>query len=217
VKIKINYVGRKLELLLFAIFIAGILKAYLLPAIAILIGVEFIDIPDWISTPGIGHVMTICMGILPLLGIFDFYLRGNELERRKPKTVHLIFAVLMIFGAFLGIGERILIRGDSVSRTLWVLSDTLPSGIAFGLLVPLYKIEKEKRLLLFFILMAFFYFGAPFAGIARVLNPSLSGYPHYEQKFWLDAWFWSDALVNVGWGGFVFWALLKELIKRKSY
>jgi len=57
--------------------------------------------------------------------------------------------------------------------------------------------------------MAFFYFGAPFAGIARVLNPSLSGLPHYEKTFWLDAWFWSDAIVNVGWGAFVFWALWK--------
>jgi len=25
----------------------------------------------------------------------------------------------------------------------------------------------------------------------------------------LDAWFWSDAIVNVGWGAFVFWALWK--------
>ncbi len=201
--------GRRLELILWAIFIAGILKAYLLPAISLMMDIEFIDIPDWISTPGIGHVMTVCMGVLPLAGVIDFYSRGKRLERRKFKKIHIVYAVLMIFGAFLGVGERILLRGHSLSHTLWVLSDTLPSGIAFGLLVPLYKIEKESRLLLFFLPMAFFYLGAPFAGIARVLNPSLSGLPHYEKAFWLDAWFWSDAIVNVGWGAFVFWALWK--------
>ncbi|MCD6403979.1 MAG: hypothetical protein J7L59_02240, partial [Nanoarchaeota archaeon] len=55
-----------------------------------------------------------------------------------------------------------------------------------------------------------FYCGAPFAGIARVFNPSLSGLPSYEGAFWLDAWFWSDAIVNVGWGGFVCWALYEH-------
>ena len=209
--------GRQLELVLWSIFIAGILKAYILPAIALAIGVEFIDIPNWISTPVIGHIMTFCMGFLPLAGIVDFYIHGKKLERRKPGKIHIVYAVLMVFGAFLGVGERILLRGDSISRVMWVLSDTLPSGIAFGLLIPFYKIEKERRLLLFFAPMAFFYCGAPFVGISRILNPQLplsGGYPQYEQQFWLDAWFWSDAIVNVGWGAFVFWALWR-IRKRK--
>jgi len=203
--------GRELEVLLFSVFVAGILKAYLLPAVALITDTDFIHVPDWISTPGIGHVMTICMGILPLIGIIDFYLRGGKLERRKRiKRIHWVYGALMVLGAFLGVGERVLLRGDPISHSLWVLSDTLPSGIAFGLLVPLYEVEKERRLLLFFAPMAFFYCGAPFAGIARVFNPSLSGLPSYEGAFWLDAWFWSDAIVNVGWGGFVCWALYEH-------
>ena len=129
---------------------------------------------------------------------------------------------MMIFSAFFAVCERIFIRCHPVSQVLWVLSDTLPSGIAFGLLIPFYKLEKEYRLLLFFIPMAFFYFGTPFAGSARILNPSLSGLLFYETQFWLDAWFWSDAIVNVGWGVFVFWALLRgmrnisiKLVKKK--
>ena len=198
------------ELILWMIFLAGILKAYLLPAIALLIGIEFIWIPDWISTPGIGHGMTICMGILPIIGILCFYLRGRKLERRNPRAIHWVWLILMLFGAFFAPLERIFGRGDPASQVLWVLSDTLPSGLAFAFLIPFYRLEREKRLLLFLLPFAFFYLGVPFAATAKILNPSLSGFPHYETPFYLDAWFWSDMIVNVGIGAFVFWAVLRK-------
>jgi len=198
------------ELILWAIFIAGMLKAYLLPAIALLIGIEFIAIPDWISTPGIGHGMTICMGILPIIGIFHFYVRGGELERRNPKTIHWLWLILMLFGAFFAPLERIFLRGDSASQVLWVLSDTLPSGLAFAFLVPFYKLEKEKKLLLFLLPFAFTYLGCPFAAAVKILNPYLQGFPTYETPFYLDAWFYSDMIVNIGIGAFIFWSFLKR-------
>jgi len=176
----------------------------------LLIGREFIWIPDWVSTPGLGHVMVIFMGILPLIGIFDFYLRGNMLERRRPTLAHIVFSILIVFGAVFAVCERIFIRGDSVFNEFWKLSDTLSSGIAFGLLVPFYKIEKEKRLLLFLLPFALIYLGVPFAAAVKILNPSLSGFPTYEQRFWLDAWFWSDMTVNVGIGAFILWSLLRK-------
>ncbi len=207
--------GRELELILWTIFIAGVLKAYLLPAIALVTGIGFIHIPDWISTPGIGHAMTVCMGILPLVGIIDFYSRGGRLERRKPKKIHLLFLVLMFLGALLAPLERILVRGDEVSQVLWTLSDTLPSGIAFGLLVPFYKLEKEKRLLSFLFFFALTYITVPAAATVKILNPSLSGFPTYETPFYLDAWFWSDMIVNIGVGVFLIWSILNEHLLRK--
>ena len=210
-----RYVKHNIELILILIFVAGILKAYLLPAIALLSGIEFIWIPGWISTPVIGQIMTISMGVLPLIGIVNFYLHEGKLEKREPRLVHWIYLTLMLFGAFFAVGERIFIRIDSLFQVLWVLSDTLPSGVAFGLLIPFYKVEKERRLLLFFLPLAFFYVGAPFAGIAGILIPQffgsfVAGLPQYQTPFWLDAWFWSDAIVNIGCGAFVFWALLKN-------
>ncbi len=206
---------RKAELIFWAIFIAGLLKAYTLPAIALLTGIEFIAIPDWISTPGIGHGMTVCMGILPIIGIFYFYLRGGKLERRKPKFIHWVWLALMLFGAFFAPLERIFRRGDPVSQVLCNLSDTLPSGLAFAFLVPLYRLEKEKRLLLFFLPFTFVYLGCPFAAAAKILNPSLQGFPTYETPFYLDAWFYSDMIVNIGIGAFIFLALLKGFLTRK--
>ena len=204
--------GRKVEFVLWTIFIAGLLKAYTLPAIALLTGTEIISIPDWISTPGIGHVMAIFMGTLPIIGIFDFYLHGKKLEKRKPKIIHWIWLILMLFGAFFAPLERIFLRGDPFSQVLWVLSDTLPSGLAFGLLVPFYKLEKEKRLLLFLLPFAFIYIGVPFAAAVKILNPSLHGFPTYETPFYLDAWFYSDMIVNIGIGAFIFWAFLKFIV-----
>ena len=198
------------EVVLWSIFIAGLLKAYTLPAIALLVGVEFISIPDWISTPGIGHAMTISMGILPIIGIFDFYLHGKKLKRRNPKAIHWIWLFLMLFGAFFAPLERIFRRGDPASEVLWTLSDTLPSGLAFAFLVPFYKLEKEKRLLLFFIPFMLTYLGCPFAAAAKILNPSLSGFPTYERPFYLDAWFYSDMIVNIGIGAFVLWAFIQS-------
>jgi len=201
--------GKILELIFWAIFLAGIFKAYLLPAIALLTRTEFVWIPEWISTPGIGHAMSIFMGILPTAGIFYFYLSGKKLERRKPKAVHWIYLVLMLFGAFFAPLERIFIRGDFISQVLWVLSDTPPSGLAFAFIVPFYKLEKEKRLLLFLLPFAFFYIAVPFAATAKILNPSLSGFPTYETPFYSDAWFWSDMIVNIGIGSFIFWAFFR--------
>jgi len=197
------------ELTLWAIFIVGILKAYLLPAISLLIGIKFIHIPDWISTPGIGHVMTIFMGVLPLISILNFYLHGGKLQERRPRIIHWIYLALMIFGAFFAPLERIFIRGNAMHE-LWVLSDTLPSGIAFGLLIPFYKLEKEKKLLLFLLPFAFFYLGVPFAAAAKILNPTLKGLPTYETPFYLDAWFWSDMIVNIGAGFFIFWGYFRR-------
>ncbi len=202
-----------LELILWSIFIIGLLKAYLLPALALLTGIEFIYIPGWISTPGIGHVMTIFMGILPIIGIFYFYISGKKLEKRKPKIIHFVYLILMLFGAFFAPLERIFIRGDSAAQEFWVLSDTLPSGLAFAFLVPFYKLEKEKKLLLFLLPFAFIYIGVPFAATAKILNPSLQGFPTYETPFYLDAWFWSDMIVNIGIGAFIFWCILKDKIK----
>ena len=76
--------GKRMELIPWAILIAGLLKAYLLPAIALITGIEFIHIPDWISTPGIGHGMTICMGILPMVGISIFYFKGENSKGENP-------------------------------------------------------------------------------------------------------------------------------------
>ena len=201
-----------LELILWSIFIAGLLKAYTLPAIALLTRIEFISIPDWISTPGIGHGMTIFMGILPIIGIFNFYFHGKKLERRNPKIIHWVWLFLMLFGALFAPLERIFRRGDPVSQVLWVLSDTLPSGLAFAFLVPFYKLEKEKKLLVFLLPFAFTYLGCPFAAAAKILNPSLQGFPTYETPFYLDAWFYSDMIVNIGIGTFIFWSFLKKKI-----
>ena len=203
--------GKRIELIPWAIFIAGLLKAYLLPAIALITGIEFIHIPDWISTPGIGHGMTICMGILPIVGISIFYFKGGKLERREPKLIHFIYLVLMLFGAFFAPLERIFVRGDSARQVLWVLSDTLPSGLAFAFLAPFYKLEKEKRLLLFLLPFAFFYTTVPLAAAIKILNPSLSGFPTYEAPFYLDAWFWSDMIVNLGVGLFIYWSYFKKV------
>lgn len=203
--------GKKMELILWTIFIAGLLKAYLLPAIALITGIEFIHIPDWISTPGIGHAMTICMGILPIVGISIFYLRGGKLERREPELIHFTYLVLMLFGAFFAPLERIFVRGDSARQVLWVLSDTLPSGLAFAFLVSFYKLENEKKLLLFLLPFAFFYITVPLAAGIKILNPSLSGFPTYEAPFYLDAWFWSDMIVNLGVGIFIYRSYFKKI------
>ncbi|MCD6590919.1 MAG: hypothetical protein J7K72_03015 [Candidatus Aenigmarchaeota archaeon] len=198
------------EVTLWVIFLAGLLKAYVLPEIALLVGKEFIWIPDWVSAPYSGHLIAVFMGFLPVAGVADYFFRRGHLERRKPRTLHLVFGVLLITGAFLAVCERIFVGGDSLFSVFWTLSDTPFSGLAFGLLIPFHRLEKEKRLLLFLSTFAFFYIGVPFAAAAKILNPSLSGLPSYNPPFWLDAWFWSDMIVNIGVGAFIFWALLKK-------
>jgi hypothetical protein len=198
-----------IELILWSIFLMGLLKAYVLPFLAIITKTDFIWIPDWIGSPG-GYLIAIYMGFIPFFGVLYFLLRGEKLKKRKPKLIHLIFMILMLFGAFFAPLERILIRGDSPQQVFSFLSDTLPSGLSFAFLIPFFKLEKEKRLLFFLLPFAFFYAAVPLGATIKILNPSISGLPTYEKPFWQDAWFWSDMIVNLGIGYFIFWALLRE-------
>lgn len=197
-------------ILLLIIFISGLLKAYILPEIAMLIGREFIWIPDWVSALPSGHFIVIFQGIIPFVGVLDFFIRGGRLEKRKPKIFHILFGILLVIGGFLAVFERIFIRKDPPIQVFSTLSDTLPSGLSFGLLIPFYKLEKERRLLLFLSSIAFFYLTVPVVATVKILNPTLKGLPTYESPFWLDAWFWSDMIVNVGVGVFVFVSLFKK-------
>jgi len=71
-------------------------------------------------------------------------------------------------------------------------------------------LEKEKKLLLFLLPFAFFYTTVPLAAAIKILNLSLSGLPTYEAPFYLGAWFWSDMIVNLGVGLFIFWGYFKR-------
>jgi hypothetical protein len=137
-----------IELILWSIFLMGLLKAYVLPFLALITKTDFIWIPDWIASPG-GYLIAIYMGFIPLFGVLDFWLRNGKLEKRKPKLFHLIFMILMLFGGLFAPLERIFIRGDFPLDVFRFLSDTPSSGLAFAFLIPFFKLEKEKRLLFF--------------------------------------------------------------------
>ncbi len=177
----------------------GVAYSFLFPYIARALDVSFPTSP-LIDSPLFIFPVVLC-GVIPIIGIVLFLIRGKVFTKREKINLPAILGLLMLFSIFILIVDKLLLHQEIF------ISDSLFWGISFGLALFLFKIEKEFGFLIFFLPATYLWVFYPLGGIPLGIT-----------DFWFTSWFWSDQIVNFGFGIFTIitlsWAAIK-FIHRK--
>jgi hypothetical protein len=206
-------------LCLMLLFIIGSLKSFVLPLIRLLwpSTLGFIRIQPWVGLDSRLAVPFATSGILPLIGIGIFVFKGKQLEKREGFSWHVVLGSLLAICGLLTPAYYICQNPSfaAFATELFNMSELPFWGLALGLSLALYKLEKASLLLGFFLPMALLWVIYPVTfALEHLKGLASAGFYAYGQRFWTDVNFYSEQAFRLAFGWFVLWSSIRLKSKK---